>query len=268
MKKIKKIKLLPILLVMVGNMSYAGGDISPITIYEVEDTVIAEVAAEEIYVEPVIEEPVYVEPVVEEPVYIEPQPTPTPTPTPVVIAPIPVVKPQSISPSGVYAGLGIVGARYDSSCDCKKGCKKSCKDTTYGGMARVGYDFNQYIGVEARGTKTNWQSNGSKVKHAGIYIKPMVPVADSTNIYGLVGVGVTKVTGSMPNTDAESLALGVGVEVDLSQDTPKNGKYSRNFDGQGDQEKGVGLFVDYERMVVKKDAPDLDVVTAGITYDF
>jgi len=72
----------------------------------------------------------------------------------------------------------------------------------------------------------------------------------------------------MPNVDSDALTLGAGVEVDLSKDIPKNGIYSRDFDGQGDQERGLGLFVDYERMVVKKNAPILDAVSAGLSYDF
>jgi len=96
----------------------------------------------------------------------------------------------------------------------------------------------------------------------------MLPVGNSTNIYGLIGAGKTKTKGSMPHVDSKSLALGAGIEVDLSRDIPKNGRYSRNFDGHGDQEKGVGLFVDYERMVAKKHAPILDAVSAGVTYDF
>ena len=39
-------------------------------------------------------------------------------------------------------------------------------------------------------------------------------------------------------------------------------------DLKGNQEKGLGVFVDYERMVVKSGAPDLDAVSTGITYDF
>jgi len=222
------------------------------------------------YVEPapVVEEYVEPAPVVKEPVYIEP------TPKPVVIAPaVPIVQPKKISPSGFYAGLGITGVKYKDRCKCKnkKNSSNSFKDTTYGVMARVGYDINQYIGVEARGSKTNWDSQGSKVEHGGIYLKPMLPIGNSANIYGLAGLAKTKVkskNGKTPKVNADGLALGIGMEIDLSKDTPRDGRYSRSFDGQGDQEKGLGLFVDYERMLVKKNAPDLDAVSAGVTYDF
>ena len=244
----KNIKLSLITLMAVGSMLHAGGDLSVVTPYEIEDVVMAE----EAYVEPVVE--AYEEPVIEPIVEVVPEP--------VVVAPIPV---KDINPSGFYAGLGIAAARYETSC---KGCSKAGIDKTAGVVARVGYDFNKYIGIEARGIRTNWKSNGGKVEHAGLFVKPMVPVGDVTNIYGLVGVAKTKTEGSLQRTNADGLALGLGVEVDLSKDTPKDGRYGRAFDGKGNQEKGLGLFADYERMLVKSGSPDLDAVSAGVTYDF
>jgi len=274
-----KILKLSTLIILLGSLGYAGGDISPISDYDIEDAIVAE---EEATISPYVEEeavveeaePQYIEPapiVVEpepKPVIVEPEPKPVivePEPKPVVITPRPK---KNISTNGFYAGLGITGARYRDSCHCKKGVKVTNKDTTFGVMAKVGYDFNQYIGIEARGLKTNWKSDGSRVEHAGIFVKPMLPVGNIANVYGLIGAGKTKTKGSMPHADSESLALGAGVEVDLSRDIPKDGRYSREFDGHGDQEKGLGIFVDYERMVVKKHAPILDAVSAGVTYDF
>ena len=236
----KNMKLSLIALMALGTFAYAGGDLTVVTPYEEEDVQLAE----EAYVEP-------------EPVAVVEKPAPEP-----VIAPVPV---KDIKANGFYAGLGISAARYETTC---KGCSQSGTDRTAGIMARVGYDFNKYIGIEARGIKTNWKNNGGKVEHAGLFVKPMLPVGDSTNIYGLVGVAKTKTKGSLQTTNAESLALGAGVEVDLSKDVPKDGRYNRTFDGQGDQEKGLGVFADYERMVVKSGAPDLDAVSAGVTYDF
>ena len=235
----KNMKLSLVVLMALGSIAYAGGDLTIITPYETEDVILAE----EAYVEPAVEPAPVVAPVV------------IPTPAPV----------KNIKANGFYAGLGIAAARYNTSC---KGCSQAGKDDTAGIMARVGYDFNKYIGIEARGIKTNWQPDGGKVEHAGLFVKPMLPVGDATNIYGLVGVAKTKTIGSLQRTNTESLALGAGVEVDASTDTPKEGRYGRPFDGKGDQEKGLGVFVDYERMVAKSGAPDLDAVSAGVTYDF
>jgi hypothetical protein len=247
---VKQIKLSLIALVAMGSLGYAGGDIVPVTEFETEDVLLSE----EEYVEPVVEEE-YIAPVVAE---VKPAPIPIPAPKPVPV--------KNIAANGFYAGLGISGAQYKSNCSSQ--CNRSGEDKTSGLMARVGYDFNQYVGLEARGIKTNWKADGGKVEHAGVFVKPMLPVADSVNVYGLVGVAKTKTKGYLQKTDAEALALGAGVEVDLSEDRAKEGRYNRAFDGQGDQEKGVGVFLDYERMVVKSGAPDLDAVSAGVTYDF
>ena len=250
----KNIKLSLIALMALGTFAYAGGDLTVVTPYEEEDIQLAE----EVNVEPEpavvpAPEPV-VEPVVEK---VVPEPKPIVTPKPV----------EHVKANGFYAGLGISASRYKTNCNCPSS-PKSGSDKTAGVMARVGYDFNKYIGIEARGITTNWKSDGGKVEHAGLFVKPMLPVNDKTNVYGLVGVAKTKTKGYLQTTNTDSLALGAGVEVDLSKDTPKEGRYNRPFDGQGDQEKGLGLFADYERMVVKSGAPDLDAVSAGVTYDF
>jgi opacity protein-like surface antigen len=237
----KKIQLSLIALLTSSNFVMAGGDILPVVFEE-----------EIIEVEAVPIEPVeVVTPIVEE----------TPLPEPIPPLPIPVA-----DVSGFYAGLGIVATRYDTNCESTN--VKSGIDTTAGIMARVGYDFNKYVGLEARGMLSNQEGDGGEVKHAGVFVKPMLPVGDATNLYGLVGVAKTTTQGTLRRTDVEGLAFGAGVEYDLSDDKKKDAKYDREFDGQGDQEKGLGLFVDYERLYYKSGSPDLDAVSAGVTYDF
>ncbi|MCK4440580.1 MAG: porin family protein [Sulfurovaceae bacterium] len=238
----KNIKLSIITIISLNLFCYAGGDIYPITTpYEQEDINLAQEAV----VEPV---------------------TPKPVVEPVVIKPIvKKEKPKEINPSGFYVGLGITGNRYDSKCNCPK---KSGIDKSIGIVGRVGYDFNPYIGIEARGIKSLINDDGAAITHTGIFLKPMIPVGKVTNLYALLGASKTKTTGSLTQVNAEGLAMGAGVEVDLSKDEPKEGRYSRAFDGKGNQEKGVGIFFDYERLILKKNSPDLDTISAGITYDF
>jgi opacity protein-like surface antigen len=245
---------------------YAGGTfIEPV--YETEDIVFAEEAVVEEYPEVVEEEYIApVEPIIEEEVIIE---------KPVVVKETPVVVPpplpiKDIKTNGLYAGIGISSARFESNCENigVAGCSKSGTDDTVGLMGRVGYDVNQYIGVEARGIRTNWNSNGGKIKHVGVFLKPMVPVGDSANIYALAGVAKTTTQGSLQRVDTSSFAWGVGAEYDISEDKAKDGRYNREFDGHGDQEKGLGVFADYERLVQKSGSPDLDTVNVGVTYDF
>jgi len=239
----KKIQLSLIALLASSNLVMAGGDILPV-----------------VFEEEIIEvEAVPVEPIVEiAPLVI---PTPIPVPIPLPLPPVPVA-----DVSGLYAGLGLVAAHYDTNCDCVG--EKSGTDTTVGIMARLGYDFNKYVGLEARGMLSNQKADGGEVKHAGVFVKPMLPIGDATNIYGLVGLAKTTTQGKLRRTNVEGLAFGAGLEYDLSTDNKKDAKYDREFDGKGDQEKGLGLFVDYERLYYKSGSPDLDAVSAGVTYDF
>ena len=244
----KKLNIVLLSTVVLSSLGYAGGDILP-PVYENE---IVEVPIEEV---PVEEAPIeeYVEPVV-----VAPKPKSIP-----VVVPKPV---ENIIPLGLYVGLGLTAGRYDPKCGCTT--SKGDPDKTAGLIGRLGYDFNQYVGLEARGIRTNWKSDGGKIKHYGVFLKPMYPLSRDFNLYGLAGYAKTTTQGIKRHVDAETFAWGAGVEYDLASDVPKEGRYSRTFDGYGDQEGGWGLFADYERLVQKSGSPDLDTVNFGITYDF
>jgi len=255
-------------LVVTGSFLYGGGTfVEPI--YETEDITIAEEAVVEEYPEIVEEyipetiEEEYIPEVIEEVqevAIIEERSLPLPPPLPV----------KDIQTNGLYAGIGISSARFKTKCQNvgTTVCSRSGSDKATGLMARVGYDVNKYVGVEARGIRTNWKANGGKVKHVGVFVKPMVPVGDSANVYGLVGVAKTTTQGNLQRVSSKNFAWGAGVEYDVSGDQAKEGRYSREFDGHGDQEKGLGVFADYERLIQKSGSPDLDTVNVGVTYDF
>ena len=234
-----------------------------------KEVYVAPPPVEEVYVAPVEEE--YIPPVVEE-VYVTPPVKEIPIP-PVVVAthpvppPPPTPAPKDIVANGLYVGLGLSTARFDPSCKCPTG-GSSTTDKTAGVVGRIGYDINKYIGIEARGIKTNWKSDGGKVEHVGIFLKPMIPISNQANVYGLAGYAKTKTKGKLQKVDVKTLAWGAGIEYDLSADKAKNGRYNRVFDGAGDQEGGLGVFADYERLIQKSDSPDLDTVNVGVTYDF
>jgi len=233
----KKIQLSVLALFACTNLVMAGGDINPITPYEIEDVQLVEVT-------PVVQ-------IVKAP----------------PVAPAPVVVPMAAADiSPIYVGLGLVAARYDTNCNV--GCKQDNVDKTGGLLLRAGYDFNKYMGVEARGMITSVKDDGGKIQHIGAFLKPMYPVTDGLNVYGLAGVAKTTTQGSMRKTDVTGLAFGAGLEYDLSDDKKKDAKYDREFDGIADQEKGFGVFADYERLYYKSGSPDLDAVSVGLTYDF
>ncbi len=193
------------------------------------------------------------------------------------VAPVeaPVVPIVTEDISAWYMGGGLVWAKL-SGCDLNPGC--TYEDTTYGVMLRGGYDFNQYFGLEARGIRTFLDEGpfgGTPLQHYGIYAKPQYPLSERTNIYGLVGYGYTENLGNGARLNYfdhdDGFSAGIGFEYDLSDkkgDYNKNINYDRAFDGYADQGRGWSLFVDYQRLLIKSDVPDMDVVSFGLRYDF
>ena len=144
-----------------------------------------------------------------------------------------------------YAGLGISAVHYTIKCNCPN---QSRRDKSFkGAIAKVGYKVNKFIDIEARGMKLNLKNRG-KISHTGIFLKPKVPLTPNSNLYTLVGVAKTKSSGNMKKINAESLAVGAGVEVAIN--------------------KNFGTFVDYERLIMKPDAPKFDTISTGMTYGF
>lgn len=188
---------------------------------------------------------------------------------------IPVIPIEIVDPSPWYLGGGLVWAKL-SGCDLLPGC--SYEDATYGAMVRGGYDYNEYIGVEARYIRTFLDKGpygGAPLAHAGLFLKPQYPVSERVNLYGLLGYGYTENLGNgarLRYFDSDwGWSAGAGIEYDLSDrdgDKIENGNYDREFDGYADQGKGWSLFLDYQRLLIKSDVPDLDAISLGVRYDF
>ncbi len=188
---------------------------------------------------------------------------------------VPVVPIETIDPSPWYLGAGIVWAKL-SGCDLQPNC--TYEDVTYGAMLRGGYDYNQYIGVEARYINTFLDEGpygGTPLAHIGLYLKPQYPVSEHVNVYALLGYGYTENLGNgarLDYFDSDSgFSAGLGVEYDLSDregDREENANYDRAFDGYADQGRGWSLFLDYQRLLIKSDIPDMDAISLGLRYDF
>lgn len=193
----------------------------------------------------------------------------------VVYAESPVAPIEMIDPSPWYLGGGAVWAKL-SGCNLQPGCEY--EDVTYGAMLRGGYEYNQYVGVEARYLRTFLDEGpfgGTPLAHAGIFIKPQFPVSERVNLYGLLGYGYTENLGNgarLNYFDSDwGFSAGAGIEYDLSDregDRIEDGDYDRAFDGYADQGKGWSLFLDYQRLLIKSDIPDLNAVSLGLRYDF
>jgi len=173
----------------------------------------------------------------------------------------------------IYIGLGTLWSGTSRDCQCNDGDR--LKETTYGVIGRVGYDFNQHFGVEARAFQASIDKDFAETTHYGIYMKPQYHVTDKFNVYGLVGYGKTKIECDHPSIlagtnmyDESGVSVGLGFEYDMSDD--KEVVANRAFDGQGDQEKDWGIWVDYQNLLHNEGSNKIkaNIVTAGISYDF
>ncbi len=193
---------------------------------------------------------------------------------PVAVSVVPI---ETIDPSPWYLGAGLVWAKLSlDDCGGVPGC--SYEDATYGAMVRGGYDYNEYIGIEARYIRTFLDEGpygGTPLAHAGLFLKPQYPVSERVNLYGLLGYGYTENLGNgarLNYFDSDwGFSAGAGLEYDLSDregDRIENGNYDRTFDGYAEQGRGWSLFLDYQRLLIKSDIPDLDAVSFGVRYDF
>jgi len=185
---------------------------------------------------------------------------------------IAVAEDADINP--LYLGLGVVASFVERDpCVCNPG-GSNLKDNRYGGIIRFGYDMNAYFGLEARVLKTFGNDVFSEVTHYGIFAKPQYHITAQSNLYALLGYGRTDVdytNGIRRCSDEENgLSYGIGFEYDFGSDESYGKRYSRKFDGKGDQEQGWGIWFDVQRLINNGGTyhTDSTVVTGGITYDF
>ena len=162
----------------------------------------------------------------------------------------------------LYIGIGAAMGMVSNDCPCAVDNKRKYDTTNFGGLLRVGYDFNPYFGIEARFLRSQLSKQYATTTHYGIYAKPQYHITDAVNVYGLIGYGHTSVDCTDkkdPLYEGNGWSFGGGVEYDFTAG-----------DGQGDAEEGWGAFVDYQNIL--RDAGELtvrsNVISTGVTYDF
>ncbi len=188
---------------------------------------------------------------------------------PAVVPVVPIA--PMINPLPIYVGLGLVAVNLERDpCAC---ANTETDDLRYGSILRVGWDFNNYVGVEARVLKTLEDDAFSETTHYGLYLKPQYHLTTQMNAYALLGYANTTVdyTNGIQNstTDENGFSYGAGFEYDFGADE-SFGTYSRIFDGQGDQENGWGMWVDVQHLLDDAGAVHTtsNILTVGVTYDF
>ena len=169
-----------------STLSFAGGDINPVTVFEQEPVVVP--------VEPVV----------------VPKPAPAPIPAPVVVAP---------AAKDFYVALGATRLRFAVDAGDFGGLvDESAHGYETALTARLGYDFMNYLGAELRGTaQVSKADDGEpKYKQYGAYLKPNIDVTDALNLYGLVGVSKANLATQDLNKKETGLSYGLGVDYGIS----------------------------------------------------
>lgn len=139
-------------------------------------------------------------------------------------------------------------------------------------MIDGGYKVNPYIAVEARywfginssntlGWRTGLNSDIT-VDAWGIYAKPMYPVTDAMNIYGLVGYGSADATYDIPNggtlttKSTSGLSWGIGADYTVAENWEVFIDYTSIVDGESGSLDAINT------------DDSLNVVNIGVNYKF
>jgi len=214
------------------------------------------------------------------------------------IAPVEPVPPR-IQKTPLYIGFGLAASGVKSS--YPNAGDESLKDTTIGGVVRVGWNFNDHIGIEFRGLKTRLEKDFSEVSHYGIYIKPQMHFENAVSLYGLAGYGITKVNydhiDTKANIDTGTVSYGAGLAYHFAQKNAKKLKQVKvreetrmgkdgwvmdhelstqdkpndsYVDAQDAGVKGWGLWIDFQHILSAEGEldTDLNILSTGILFDF
>jgi opacity protein-like surface antigen len=161
----------------------------------------------------------------------------------------------------LYIGIGGVWSMTSTDCPCAAG-KRLYDSSNFGGIIRIGYDFNPFFGIEARALKSKYSKKFAETTHYGIYLKPQYHITEAMNLYALAGYGHTRVdsTCKSPLYEKNGFSFGAGMEYD----------FTSLVNEQGDAETGWGMFVDYQNLLMDKGINKVrsNIFSTGITYDF
>ncbi|OQX74867.1 MAG: hypothetical protein B6D59_00970 [Campylobacteraceae bacterium 4484_4] len=230
-----------ILMAATASMLFAGADVQPLVDYDKQDEVKAEKEA------------------AKEPVVI---------PAPVVAAPVVCKTVAAPKPKKWYVGADLMGARFETDSGTCDGLAVL--------VGKIGYNFNRYFGVEGRigyGLNDADHDAGGDVEvkeNYGLYLKPMLPVGEKGNLFGLLGYAKAKVestSGNNPNglsgtTDESSPSFGIGYEHMLGE------RWSIVVDAVRILHSVESDFTDGTGSPIHEDDVNLDTYGIGLNYKF
>ncbi len=172
-----------------STLSFAGGDINPVTVFEQEPVVVP------------------VEPVVVPKAVVKAPPPPPPAPKPKPVA----------KPLGVYVAGGLTNIAVSTDGSANLFSEQVGQDRQVGFTGKIGYDFMDYLGAELRGTYGLSKQTNNKFQQIGAYLKPNYNITDEFNLYGLLGASRANLNDTALSTATDTgLSYGIGVDYDVT----------------------------------------------------
>ena len=174
----------------------------------------------------------------------------------------PVLEIPEIDNSAFYLGLGLGQSQI-------RDAQTSEKISSMEVMLQGGYQYNEYIALEARasfgfnsdykpGNTANTAGDYSdNISSWGIYLKPMYPVTDAFNVYALLGYGGVEL-GNLESGDANERGFhwGLGASYAVMESVAVFVDYVRLYDGKGFDYRAISADI------------DADAWTLGVSYKF
>jgi len=119
--------------------------------------------------------------------------------------------------NNMYIGIGLSTIATGYKMDIFS--KKASQDRTGAFLFVAGYEYNPYLAVELRLSKSFVKENVLKQIIFGIYLKPQYELYNDVKIYGLLGYGKLKVqqhNSSGINFSDKNLHIGAGVSYNVT----------------------------------------------------
>ncbi len=177
---------------------------------------------------------------------------------------------------GVYLGVAYGAVSYDTNLESGElGTNNTYFDDVEYNSAMIlaGYKFNQYIAVEGRywfGAEQEAQdvmlNETFKISNDtwGFYAKPMYPITDKLDVYGLIGYASSDIEVThpvytyAPDTDMEGFSWGAGASYELTDSVAVFVDYTSMYDDEYPSRTTGGLAY----------SDTLNAYNFGATYKF
>ena len=179
------------------------------------------------------------------------------------IIPVPVVVEEAANPFYVGIALAAVSTRGSNVYLSFFGAKDG-QDRLGNFTFNAGYDFNQYVALEARYTTTFRDEDIVDMSGWSLFVKPQYPVSEDFTIYALLGFGGVTVGGIHPirpvSVDDSSFQWGLGVSYSLKSATDYNIEIYADYTSLASEIDGIYWNGDLQTSV--------DALTVGVAYRF